>query len=270
MKNRTNLNLILISLMFFVIATNRTVQSNSSGYTGRTLKSSNLGCGSCHGQNPVSEVMASIIGPDTVTANQTNMFFLTITKLSKTGAGLDIATKNGSLSPVSNNIHLSNGELTHSTNIPMTNGTVTIQFNYTAPGMPGMDTIWATGLASNSDGTSSGDNWNWGMSKKVIVRNVTGIIRTSGHNPDKFVLNQNYPNPFNPVTTINFSLPVSSSVKLMIFNILGERIGAGLDENLNAGEYEFKWDAGNEASGIYFYRIVTPQFSETRRMNLIK
>jgi hypothetical protein len=178
--------------------------ANESGRTGRTLKTSSAGCGGCHGSSSNAEVVVSINGPDTVNAGQTMQYSLSVTKPSKTGAGLDIAVRQGTLNPVSSNIHLSNGELTHNNNIAMTNGTATVQFNYTAPATPGIDTIWSTGLATNSDGSTSGDDWNWAPSKRVVVRLPLGISNISI--PNEFNLNQNYPNPFNPITNIKIEL----------------------------------------------------------------
>jgi len=260
----------IVVAFILVMASSIFLYAFSAGETGRTKKTSSLGCGSCHGNNPVNETVVSIIGPDTINAGQTANYFLTITKLSKTGAGLDIAVRSGSLSPVSNNIHLSNGELTHNANIPMTNGSVTIQYNYTAPNFVTIDTIWATGIATNSDGTSTGDDWNWAPSKRVIVRNATGIEKLPTAVPGKFELKQNYPNPFNPSTNIKFSVPASSFVEVKVFDITGKQIETLVNGMLNAGEYQLNWDAANNPSGIYFYKLVAQGFTETRKMILVK
>lgn len=261
---------IMLYIVILIIGSSVLLDAFSSGETGRTLKASTLGCGSCHGNNAVPEVMVSILGPDTMNTGQTALFFLTITKLSKTGAGLDVAVRSGALSPVSNNIHLSGGEMTHNSNIPMTNGTVTVQFNYTAPNFETLDTVWATGLATNSDGTSSGDNWNWAPSKRVLVRNPLGIQKISEGVPDKYSLEQNYPNPFNPATNIKFSVPQSSQVRLFIFDASGRVVETPVNDNLNSGTYNVTWNANRFASGIYFYKLQAGSFTETKKMILIK
>jgi hypothetical protein len=161
--------IIFLSLIIVFFSTVIVVAS-IDGFTGRTLKTSASGCGGCHGSNATVDVIVAIAGPDTVIKGQTSQYTLTITRASKTGAGMDIATRRGTLSPVSSNIHLSNGELTHNNNIPMTNGSVSVTFGYTAPATPGFDTIWATGNATNSNGNTSGDDWNWAPSKRIIVR----------------------------------------------------------------------------------------------------
>jgi Secretion system C-terminal sorting domain len=84
-------------------------------------------------------------------------------------------------------------------------------------------------------------------------------------------LNQNYPNPFNPATTITFQIPKTANVKLEIFNLLGEKINTLVDAELNAGNHSTTWngkniEGGSVASGIYFYRIHTGEFYDTKKM----
>ncbi len=85
-----------------------------------------------------------------------------------------------------------------------------------------------------------------------------------------FELQQNYPNPFNPSTNIQFALPQSSFVILEVFNALGERINILVSEELNAGSYNYNWNASNFTSGIYFYRLQVNSFVETKKMMLLK
>ncbi|MBK9331527.1 MAG: T9SS type A sorting domain-containing protein [Ignavibacteria bacterium] len=84
------------------------------------------------------------------------------------------------------------------------------------------------------------------------------------------VLNQNYPNPFNPSTTISFNLSSESPVKLAIYDITGREVATLVNQNLQAGAHSFNWNAGNFTSGVYFLRINSNGFSETKQMNLIK
>ncbi len=88
--------------------------------------------------------------------------------------------------------------------------------------------------------------------------------------PNQFDLNQNYPNPFNPSTTISFSIPVEGNVALKIFNVIGQEIEVLVNENLSAGSYSFQWNAENQSSGIYFYKLITDSFTEMRKMVLLK
>jgi len=88
--------------------------------------------------------------------------------------------------------------------------------------------------------------------------------------PSNFNLAQNYPNPFNPVTSISFDLPITSFVKLDIYNLLGQRIETMINKEMEAGSYDINWNGKGVASGIYFYRIETGDFSETKKMLLLK
>jgi len=88
--------------------------------------------------------------------------------------------------------------------------------------------------------------------------------------PVQFVLAQNYPNPFNPSTTIKFSIPQSSNVTLKIFNTLGQEVSTLINQNMESGLHTINFDASQLNSGIYFYRLDADQFSQVRKMTLIK
>ena len=78
------------------------------------------------------------------------------------------------------------------------------------------------------------------------------------------------PNPFNPVTEIQFALPEVASVKLSVYNLLGQEVAVLVDRNLDAGYHSAQWDASDFASGIYMYRLQAGDFVDTRKMILIK
>ena len=73
--------------------------------------------------------------------------------------------------------------------------------------------------------------------------------------PEHFVLHQNYPNPFNPVTAFRFELPQPSHVRLHIYTIHGQQVATVADASYSAGVHTLSWDASQQASGVYFYRI---------------
>lgn len=99
---------------------------------------------------------------------------------------------------------------------------------------------------------------------------VTNVNTYSNEVPAEYNLNQNFPNPFNPTTNIRFELPKSGFVKLIIFDMLGKEITILVNERLNAGSYSVDWNALQNPSGVYFYRIETENFAATKRMLLIK
>ncbi|MDG5766801.1 T9SS type A sorting domain-containing protein [Balneolales bacterium ANBcel1] len=88
--------------------------------------------------------------------------------------------------------------------------------------------------------------------------------------PDKLTLHRNYPNPYNPVTTIQFELPEQVDVRLTVYDILGRRVAVLVSDKMTAGTHTVQFDASNLASGVYIYRMTTPEFSKTRRMTVIK
>jgi photosystem II stability/assembly factor-like uncharacterized protein len=88
--------------------------------------------------------------------------------------------------------------------------------------------------------------------------------------PTNFSLMQNYPNPFNPTTNVQFSIPNVQFVTLKVFDILGKEVATLVNEKLNAGTYEATFNALQYPSGVYFYRLITDGFIETKKMLLIK
>jgi hypothetical protein len=88
--------------------------------------------------------------------------------------------------------------------------------------------------------------------------------------PRQFALNQNYPNPFNPSTVISFDLPQRANVSLVVFNLLGQVVARLIDREMSAGKQSVIWNADSNAAGIYFYRLTAGEFSETKKMVLLK
>lgn len=88
--------------------------------------------------------------------------------------------------------------------------------------------------------------------------------------PSEFSLNQNYPNPFNPLTHISWQSPTSGWQTLKIYDVLGNEIATLVDEYRNAGYYELEFDASNLPSGIYFYKLNTGNYTDTKKLILLK
>ncbi len=98
----------------------------------------------------------------------------------------------------------------------------------------------------------------------------TSMIEVESELPTQFSLSQNYPNPFNPSTTIKFTIPKASNVRLIIYDALGKVVNTLVDQQMSSGVYNVTWNAGNNASGIYFFKIEADNFVSTRKMMLIK
>ncbi len=104
---------------------------------------------------------------------------------------------------------------------------------------------------------------------KEGIMALVGIEDPVSH-PDKFILRDNYPNPFNPSTSIGYVLPWGSNVRLTVYDISGKAIKTIVDKFEHAGEYSVTFDASGLTTGVYFYKLETDEFTETKKMLLVK
>lgn len=102
------------------------------------------------------------------------------------------------------------------------------------------------------------------------LSNPIGIIQISNELPTNYKLHQNYPNPFNPNTNIKFDISTTGIVTLKIFNAVGQEIELLVNQELQIGSYQVDWKATKYPSGIYFYRLETNKYTETKKMVLSK
>jgi len=103
----------------------------------------------------------------------------------------------------------------------------------------------------------------WGFSLTVVDPKNSGL-------PDEFSLYQNYPNPFNPSTTISYSILASSFVTLKVYDVLGNEVATLVNAQKPEGSYEVKFNATGLPSGIYFYRLQANEFTQVKKMILLK
>ncbi len=143
----------------------------------------------------------------------------------------------------------------------------------------------------NYETTNGGASWHlagWGISMnrvrflsdtlayavgKTVYKYTSepiGIQPISTEVPKQYSLEQNYPNPFNPNSKIKFQISKFAITKLIIYDVLGKEVSTLINEQLNPGTYEVNWDASNFPSGVYFYRLQTETFTESKKMLLIK
>jgi subtilisin-like proprotein convertase family protein len=115
---------------------------------------------------------------------------------------------------------------------------------------------------------NTGTLLNWTLhikySTPIAVKNEGKLL------PEKFVLYQNYPNPFNPVTIIKYNIPRANYVSLVIYDVLGREIKTLVNQFQQPGTYSLSWDASSYANGVYFYRLSSEEYSETKKMILMK
>jgi hypothetical protein len=112
-----------------------------------------------------------------------------------------------------------------------------------------------------------------GLSNTVWLRpiaEITLVKKKSLSEPRRFLLFQNYPNPFNPNSKIKFQIPKSSHVSLKVLDIMGKEIQTLVNENLLPGTFEVSFDGSDLPSGIYYYQLQAGDFSQTKKMVLIK
>lgn len=112
----------------------------------------------------------------------------------------------------------------------------------------------------------AGDQMIWRRNLSEII----GINKISEGIPSSFNLHQNHPNPFNPMTNIKYQITTNSSVSLKIYDALGRNVETLVKEKQSPGTYEVTFDGSNLPSGIYFYRLETDNFSDVKKMILIK
>jgi hypothetical protein len=104
----------------------------------------------------------------------------------------------------------------------------------------------------------------------AIVEYSVGITQNSSAVPDNYSLYQNYPNPFNPSTSIKFDIPKQSLVRISVYDVIGREVETLVNKDLFSGEYSVDWNASAFPSGVYFYRINAGQYTEIKKMMLIK
>lgn len=125
-------------------------------------------------------------------------------------------------------------------------------------------TLWSVSAYNGIDSITSNSTI------LILKRTSVGITQISSVVPSEYSLFNNYPNPFNPVTNIKFDIPKSSFVKLYIYDSKGALINELVNTSLQAGSYSYSFDASSLSSGVYFYRVEAGNFTDTKRMILVK
>ena len=108
------------------------------------------------------------------------------------------------------------------------------------------------------------------MTHWVVVDQPIGIQEPNQPNPSHFTLYNNFPNPFNPTTTIEFSIPQTEFVTVKVYNIAGHEITTLINDELSIGNHSIQWNGSHQPSGVYFVKIESGGFVQTRKMVLLK
>jgi hypothetical protein len=99
---------------------------------------------------------------------------------------------------------------------------------------------------------------------------LTDVETTQLGLPQNFQLQQNYPNPFNPSTSITFVLPHAANITLKVFDVLGREVATLINGYMTAGAHETTFDASRLSSGVYLYTLTSGDFTQTKKMSLLK
>jgi photosystem II stability/assembly factor-like uncharacterized protein len=105
---------------------------------------------------------------------------------------------------------------------------------------------------------------------KTVTGGVTSVEKIGSEIPSEYELEQNYPNPFNQSTMFNVRCSMTGRVKVSVYDVTGKEVAVLINEELKAGVYEVRFDAGDLPSGIYFYRMEAGRFTETKKFILLK
>ena len=128
---------------------------------------------------------------------------------------------------------------------------------------------WVKAIKRNGDNLFCA-TYGAGVYRRPLAEILTRIEDHTTILPAQFTLEQNYPNPFNPETTIRYTIPRESTVRLIVYNVIGQAVNTVIDEKQPPGQKEVHVNAARLASGVYFYRLQAGSFSVTRKMVVIR
>lgn len=145
-------------------------------------------------------------------------------------------------------------------------------WNTVSAAIPFQGNMLGISRVTSSDMWAVGRYYDGDVPKTLIMHygKSTGIGPTSNIVSKDFMLYQNYPNPFNPATTISFNIPSKTFVTVKIYDALGKELETLISKELTEGFYERNWNAENLPSGIYYYSVITNNFTDTKKMILLK
>ena len=260
------INLLLISIFLTII-----IYAEINHETGmiNSTKLNGEGC-ICHNQYYNDSVYVWIEGPDSVFIGDTVQFKLFMTGGPAVAGGFNIATYFGILNSIDTTTQVISGELTHTMPNPFANDTATWNFLYTTPDSIVTDTLYSVANSVNGNGNPTLDEWNFGENFAINVIDQPVDLKNKRLQPVDFALYQNYPNPFNPTTNFRFRIADFGFVTLKIYDVLGNEVATLVNDEKPAGEYELEFFASELSSGIYFYKLSSRGFSETKKMILMK
>lgn len=200
----------------------------------------------------------------------TNAKDLIISLISPNGVTRQLSVNSGLNIPSTGMIHT---VFSDSALMPIDSGSVTYTGYFAPKEFLGIhnsfspDGAWILKI-TDTFGGNTGTLYKWCLN--VTYQTPIGIQNVSGEVPETFILSQNYPNPFNPVTNIRFSVPAASNVKITVYDITGREAAVLVNEFKTRGNYNVDFNAAGLSSGVYFYRLETKDFTDVKKMVLVK
>jgi len=238
----------------------------------------------CHTTERDTIVNVWVEGPESLLVGQTGYYKMFMTGGPAEAGGYNVAGRFGEMVLVdtfSFQHPMTLNELTQAFPLPFptTQDTIYWEFGYKAlNSSPEWDTIYSCGLSLVWDTIPDfRDRWNFGLKFPVKILSVTDADKNLNR-PNDFVLYQNYPNPFNPTTKIKYQIPnvIASEAKqsvlvtLKVYDAIGTVVRTLVNEEKSFGEYDVRFDASGLPSGIYFYKLEAGNYTETKKMLLLK
>ena len=273
--------IFVIMIFIFLVLIYENIQAFKDGIVGLTKKNGqSVGC-VCHQFKPNDTVSVVIAGPSAVNARDSAIYTLKIANGPHVAGGCDIAVSLGNIYTVSLDTSLRRAEpvpgagfeLTHRYPKLFKGDTLTFTFLYVAPDTPNViDTLFANGNSVNHDTTPDNDIWNYARNFTINITPTSAIINNTSL-VKSFELKQNYPNPFNPETRIEFTLNKSMNVSLLIYDANGKEIAKLINNKFySSGNYSLTFNSHqyNLTSEVYFYKLYSDNFSDLKKMILIK
>jgi len=229
----------------------------------------------------VSLTATNDVGSDTLT----RVDYITVTEPGQGGDTMHVAAIAVSRKAAGPNISgLCSVTIVDAAGSPVGSATVTVSFDGPSSGTL-TGTTGSGGVVSFETGKVRNPSGEWCFEVTAVTHaSLTydpgaNVVTRSCESGDAFMarslpavvqLGQNNPNPFNPATTIDFALPREMAVRLTVFDVRGRVVAVLADGHYPAGSHQVRWDAGDVASGLYFYRLEAPGFSETRKLTILK
>jgi len=238
----------------------------------------------CHTTERDTIVNVWVEGPESLLVGQTGYYKMFMTGGPAEAGGYNVAGRFGEMVLVdtfSFQHPMTLNELTQAFPLPFptTQDTIYWEFGYKVlNSSPEWDTIYSCGLSLVWDTIPDfRDRWNFGLKFPVKILSVTDADKNLNR-PNDFVLYQNYPNPFNPTTKIKYQIPnvIASEAKqsvlvtLKVYDAIGTVVRTLVNEEKSFGEYDVRFDALGLPSGIYFYKLEAGNYTETKKMLLLK